>query len=163
MDREEEAGVLLPLPDRLQTSQNDPVSRNFLTTDHGEQNRMSYAGPASRATRAPETPSIGSRSTANGQTGGQGARARVQTSAAREGRATVFTAGLLVGLAIGAGVALLVAPQTGAEARRALVRRGRRLRRRGVDAWEDLRDELRRVARRRNEASRALDDDEARD
>jgi gas vesicle protein len=62
----------------------------------------------------------------------------------------VFTAGLLVGLAIGAGVALLVAPQTGADARRALVRRGRRLRRRGVDAWEDLRDELRRVRRRRD-------------
>jgi hypothetical protein len=37
--------------------------------------------------------------------------------------------------------------------------RGRRLRRRGADVWEDLRDEFRRVARRRHEANRARDDD----
>ncbi len=130
--------------------QNDPVSRNFLTTDHGEQNQMSYAGPASRASRASEMQLLATQSTASGRAGGHGARPRAQTSTPREGRATVFTAGLLVGLAIGAGIALLVAPQAGAETRQALARRGRRLRRRGVDAWEDLRDELRRVARRRS-------------
>jgi len=132
----------------------DPVSRNFLTTDHGEQNQMSYAGPASRATRASEMQLVASRSATTGRTGGQGARPRAQTSTPREGRATVFTAGLLVGLAIGAGIALLVAPQSGAEARQALARRGRRLRHRGADAWEDLRDELRRVTRRRAESRR---------
>lgn len=76
----------------------------------------------------------------------------------REGRAVVFAAGVLVGLAIGAGVALLVAPQTGVETRQDLMRRGRRLRRRGVDAWEDLRDEFRRVARRRESRADALVD-----
>jgi hypothetical protein len=140
--------VLLPLPDRLQTSQIEPVSRNFLTTDHGEQIRMSYAGPASRAARA-EVQLVGARST--GRTGSPNPRARSQTSVPREGRTTIFAAGLLVGLAIGAGVALLVAPQSGLEARRALMRRGRLLRRRGVNAWDDLRDELRRVRRRQAE------------
>ena len=134
--------------------QNDPVSRNFLTTDHGEQNQMSYAGPVSRATRASEMQLVASQSTATGRSGGHAARPRAQTSTAQEGRATVFTAGLLVGLAIGAGIALLVAPQSGAETREALARRGRRLRRRGSNAWEDLRDELRRVGQRRKSAGR---------
>jgi hypothetical protein len=102
---------------------------------------------------------IGTRGTPN--RGSQAARPRVQTSAPREGRATVFTAGLLVGLAIGAGIALLVAPQSGAEARQALIRRGRRLRRRGANAWDDLRDEFRRVARsRRRNDERDEDEDE---
>ncbi len=46
----------------------------------------------------------------------------------------------LAGLAIGAGVALLFAPQTGEETRRDLVRRGRRARLRAQEMAEDLRD-----------------------
>src|SRR5688572_16205403 len=126
-------GVLLPLPDRLQTSSDRPGKPQFPYHGPRRAKSVSYAGPASRATRASDMQLVGTRSTATGRTGGQDARPRAQTSAPREGRATVFTAGLLVGLAIGAGVALLVAPQTGAETRQALVRRGRRLRRRGVD------------------------------
>ena len=57
-------------------------------------------------------------------------------------------------MAVGAGVALLLAPQTGADARRALARQGRRLSIRGRDAWDDLRDELRRAARQRLRARR---------
>jgi gas vesicle protein len=62
---------------------------------------------------------------------------------------TVFAAGIAVGLAVGVGTALLFAPQTGEETRYAIARRARRLRRRGGDAWEDLRRELSRAAKRR--------------
>jgi gas vesicle protein len=55
----------------------------------------------------------------------------------------------VLGAFLGAGIALLVAPQTGADTRRALARKGRRLKVRGRDAWDDLRVELRRIARRR--------------
>src|SRR5262245_46266224 len=63
-------------------------------------------------------------------------------------RIAVFATGVAVGLTIGAGVALLVAPQTGRETRRDLAKRGRRIRRRSADAWDDLRHELRQAARR---------------
>jgi len=120
---------------------------------------MSYAGPASRGSRASEMQLVATRSAATGSSGGQGARPRAQTSTPREGRATVFTAGLLVGLTVGAGIALLFAPQTGVETRQALTRRGRRLRRRGANAWEDLRDELHRVARRKTAGRRQKSED----
>jgi gas vesicle protein len=60
----------------------------------------------------------------------------------------VFVSGVAVGLTVGAGVALLVAPQSGRETRRDLAKRGRRLRHRSADAWDDLRHELRQAARR---------------
>ena len=71
-----------------------------------------------------------------------------------------LAAGVVLGLAVGAGATLLLAPQSGSEARHDLARRGRRLRRhlehRGSDAWDDLRHELRRAARhaRRRRAKR---------
>jgi hypothetical protein len=61
----------------------------------------------------------------------------------------VFAAGLGLGLVLGAGAALLFAPQSGADTRHSLARRGRRITRRGHDAWDDLGDELRRMRRRR--------------
>jgi gas vesicle protein len=66
--------------------------------------------------------------------------------------AVIFAAGMAVGIAVGAAGALLFAPQSGADTRRAIARRGRRLGLRGRDAWEDLGDELRRFARRRRRA-----------
>jgi gas vesicle protein len=66
--------------------------------------------------------------------------------------AVIFAAGMAVGIAVGAAGALLLAPQSGADTRRAIARRGRRLGSRGRDAWEDLGDELRRFARRRRRA-----------
>jgi gas vesicle protein len=66
----------------------------------------------------------------------------------------VFAAGVALGLTIGAGVALLLAPQAGTDTRRAIVRQGRRLSRRGHDAWDDLREELSRAARRGRQAFR---------
>lgn len=46
----------------------------------------------------------------------------------------------IVGLAIGAGVALLYAPQSGEKTRRELARRGRRATQRAQEMAEDLRD-----------------------
>jgi hypothetical protein len=60
----------------------------------------------------------------------------------------IFAAGALIGAALGAGAALLFAPQSGAETRHRLAHRGRRLHERTTDAWDDLRDELRYAARR---------------
>jgi gas vesicle protein len=60
----------------------------------------------------------------------------------------IFAAGALLGAALGAGTALLLAPQSGAETRHRLARRGRHLTERTSDAWSDLRDELRYAARR---------------
>ena len=63
----------------------------------------------------------------------------------------IFGAGLALGIALGAGVALLTAPQAGEETRADLGRRARRtsrvLGRRSHHAWQDLRDELRGMTR----------------
>ena len=59
-----------------------------------------------------------------------------------------FGAGLVVGVLIGAGMALFLAPQTG-KALRAGIRRGAgRMRSRADDAFDDLREQLRIAARR---------------
>jgi len=69
----------------------------------------------------------------------------------------IFAAGVAVGLAVGAGVALLTAPQSGRATRREIAKRGRRVRRRSADAWDDLRHELRAAARRgRRSLARSL-------
>jgi hypothetical protein len=64
-------------------------------------------------------------------------------------RQTGFAAaGLGLGLLLGAGLALLFAPQSGEETRELLGERSRRLKSDAGDRLEDLRDELARVARR---------------
>ncbi|MHB1224827.1 MAG: YtxH domain-containing protein [Gemmatimonadaceae bacterium] len=63
-------------------------------------------------------------------------------------RARTFAAGLTAGALLGAGVALLMAPQSGSRTRRQLVNVGRRAGSRAADAWDGLGDELR-VARAR--------------
>ncbi len=88
---------------------------------------MAYAGPALRGVETPSATST------NGT-------ARL-------------AAGLVIGLAVGAGVALLLAPRAGAETRQAIARRGDRLRRRGRDAWDDLAYEFQRATRRRRRAA----------
>jgi gas vesicle protein len=60
----------------------------------------------------------------------------------------IFAAGALIGVAVGAGAALLLAPQSGEQARHNLARQGRHLRTRTADAWDDLRHELRFATRR---------------
>lgn len=62
--------------------------------------------------------------------------------------AGLFGAGIAVGVMIGAGAALLFAPQSGSETRYDIARGTRDLSYRATDAWEDLRDELRGAASR---------------
>lgn len=69
-------------------------------------------------------------------------------------RAGAVTTGLAIGLLIGAGVALLIAPREGSEIRRSARRTLRRLGWRGQDAWLDLRAELHRAARKARRARR---------
>jgi uncharacterized membrane protein YfcA len=120
---------------------------------------MSYAGP--------------SRGHASSRSGGATATARSVRAAAYTPHASaargdtdwqevaLFGVGLLLGVLLGAGGALLAAPRTGAETRAALGARAARLRRsttrRGRDAWEELSDELRgaRHALRRRKVRRA--------
>jgi gas vesicle protein len=73
----------------------------------------------------------------------------------------IFGAGLALGLALGAGAALLTAPQSGEETRAALRGRAKRIgrttTRRSRDAWAELRDELQsaKLALRRRRAKKA--------
>ena len=110
---------------------------------------MSYAGPATRnrgSARRPCRP---------GQSATRSVPRLRCSGVADEGdyhetdwqQVAIFGAGLALGLALGAGTALLTAPQSGEETRAALRGRARRIgrttSRRSRDAWEDLRDELR--------------------
>ena len=73
----------------------------------------------------------------------------------------IFGAGLALGLALGAGAALLTAPQSGEETRAALRGRARRIgrttSRRSRDAWAELREEIQsaKMAMRRRRAKKA--------
>lgn len=113
---------------------------------------MSYAGPTSRRTRVPDAESLRSEPAATIAVRPRPSPGRLGADAAPG--AVIFAAGMAVGIAVGAAGALLFAPQSGADTRHAIARRGRRLGMRGVDAWEDLGDELRRFARRRRRAWR---------
>jgi len=61
--------------------------------------------------------------------------------------------GILAGALVGAGVALLLAPQSGEETREQIAIRARRLGTRADEGWDDLRDELRRLRRRSRRAA----------
>jgi gas vesicle protein len=65
-----------------------------------------------------------------------------------------LAAGLAIGIAVGAGVAILFAPRSGADTRRLIARRGRHLGHRSRDAWDDLAYELKSAAKRRRRAWR---------
>ena len=98
---------------------------------------MSYAGPVrTRGARRPPSPSK-SVPGANHETDWQ--------------QVAIFGAGLTLGIALGAGVALLTAPQAGEETRADLRRKARRasrmLGRHSHDAWLDVRAEVRGMTR----------------
>lgn len=65
------------------------------------------------------------------------------------GSAGALLAGITIGALIGAGVALLLAPQAGEETRRDLSRRARELRDEATDRWDDASHRARREVRRR--------------
>ena len=64
------------------------------------------------------------------------------------GQVTLFAAGVAMGALLGAGAALLIAPQSGTETRLALKRGARKARVRAEDRWDDFGRELRSATRR---------------
>jgi hypothetical protein len=113
---------------------------------------MSYAGPAARRSRLSVAGRTSdARSTGRGTVSGSTypPKRHFTTPAANSDKLTVFASGIALGLLVGGGVALLFAPAEGKDVRRALARRGKRVRQRGSDAWDDLAYEFRRLARRR--------------
>jgi gas vesicle protein len=65
-----------------------------------------------------------------------------------EGYSSVsFLSGLLLGVAVGAGVALLLAPQSGRRTRRALLRSVEDVTDTAVDRWDDMTEEVRSAVR----------------
>jgi gas vesicle protein len=128
---------------------------------------MSYAGKESRTYRGAAATAGRIRAEAGGRSPGRerslGSRALGRSAVAPPQievdwqHVTIFAAGALLGASLGAGAALLFAPQSGEETRYRLTRRGRRFRERTADAWGDLRDELQYAARRgRRKLGRAL-------
>ena len=67
--------------------------------------------------------------------------------------AGALSLGIIAGALVGAGVALLLAPQSGEETREQIVTRARRLGTRADEGWDDLRDELSRLRRRSRRAA----------
>ena len=63
-----------------------------------------------------------------------------------------FAAGLLIGALIGAGVALLFAPQSGEDTRRIIRRRAKRIASGASDRFDDVKDRIRKARRRAEEA-----------
>ncbi|HEY2806354.1 MAG TPA: YtxH domain-containing protein [Gemmatimonadales bacterium] len=63
-----------------------------------------------------------------------------------------FAVGLLIGALLGAGVALLFAPQSGSDTRRLIKRRARRLANGAKDKYEDVKDRIRDARRKAEEA-----------
>lgn len=105
---------------------------------------MSYAGPAARTKRAGETYLVVAHPTRAPRLAPMS-----DDRQAKRDRIKVLVGGIVLGMAIGAGLALLWAPRSGADTRRSIARGGRRLRSRGRDAWSELRGELREAVRHR--------------
>jgi gas vesicle protein len=64
------------------------------------------------------------------------------------GSARPFAAGLIIGGLLGAGLALLFAPQSGEETRRLLRRRAKRIAHEAQDRYDEVKDRIRGARRR---------------
>ena len=114
---------------------------------------MSYAGPASRGKRADDKRLVALRASSDAVSASMTRpRSPAPKQTSDHDRTVAFALGIAVGMAAGAGVALLFAPQSGVEARHTIARKGKRLRKRSRDAWDDLRDEFRDAVRRKRQA-----------
>jgi gas vesicle protein len=72
-------------------------------------------------------------------------------------RARTFLAGLAIGALVGAGVALLFAPQSGAETRRVMSKKAKTLAKEAREKYEAMREKVKHA--RHHEAAGAEDDD----
>jgi gas vesicle protein len=68
------------------------------------------------------------------------------------GSARPFAAGLLIGALLGAGVALLFAPQSGADTRRLIRKRSKKIAAGAQDRFDDIKDRIRQARRKAEEA-----------
>jgi gas vesicle protein len=59
-----------------------------------------------------------------------------------EGQVLNFVSGLVLGAVIGAGIALVMAPDKGIRTRRRLLKTATRLKRGATDKWDDLADDV---------------------
>ena len=130
---------------------NRPGTGTLDETLAGRDGRSTTSGGGRRQRRV-ESPTVGS--TAGPSRATTAVRRRVTPPQARAEppldwqRIAVFAGGVTLGLAFGAGAALLFAPRSGAATRHAIARRGRFMGDRAHDAWADLRDDLHRASRR---------------
>ena len=128
------------MPDQIA---NMTSARNFQSSDKPfTRTTMSYAGPTrSRATRDAIPSNPGARPPKPRASGLPNHHAPDWQQLA------VFGAGLAMGIALGAAVAMLTAPQSGVETRADISRKASRAKRmigrRSHNAWLDLRDEMR--------------------
>lgn len=74
------------------------------------------------------------------------------THEAEQGGTRTFAAGLLIGALVGAGIALLFAPQSGEDTRRLIRRKAKRLTADARDRFDDVKDRVRDARRRAEEA-----------
>ena len=75
-----------------------------------------------------------------------------EEEAAPAGSARPFAAGLLIGALIGAGVALLFAPQSGADTRRQIRKRSKKIAAGAQDRFDDIKDRIRQARRKAEDA-----------
>jgi gas vesicle protein len=129
----EPAGCLTPV---------QAIRSNFLTTELKGAFSMSYAGPAGQKNSARESLK----------------RPGPPRPSSSTERNVAFLTGAIVGAVVAASVALLLAPRSGRSTRRRLLTTGRRVTRRGRDAWHDLGDEFRHARGRRRERQEARRD-----
>ena len=113
------------------------------------QQGRTFSSGSDAGTARPAAPDA-SRSTASWSKERSASRASSDsTTEARDWvRVGMFGAGIAVGALLGAGAALLYAPQSGLEARTLLRGRARRAQLRAANRWDELGAELRGAARR---------------
>jgi len=103
---------------------------------------MSFAGPILRRARSRANGALLTEPTDRGSLAPSSRRSALDAD--RPNRALIFAAGIAVGALLGAAAALLTAPQSGEDTRRALSRQSKRLARRSREMLGDVGDEFRR-------------------
>ena len=103
---------------------------------------MSFAGPILRRARARANGDMLTEPTDRGPLASSARHPLVASD--RPNRVLVFAAGIAIGAVLGAAAALLTAPQSGVDTRRALMRQSKRLTRCSREMLGDLNDEFRR-------------------
>ena len=69
-----------------------------------------------------------------------------------DSNAKPFAAGLLIGALLGAGIALLFAPQSGADTRRLIRKKYKKIAAGAEDRFDDVKDRIRQARRKAEEA-----------